>query len=112
MINVVSIGPPSSTSGDADVDINVYAQDRYPSPGSDSICRHFLITARMVQGRDGNWDYDGPATVQVDREVPGDPTATREHRRHRLTGRSGRTNQPDASARSWNPDLALQAAWP
>src|SRR5207248_1498293 len=60
MINVVSIGSASSSSGSADVPISFYAQDRYPSPGSDTTCRHFQMTAQMVQNGNGSWSYDGP----------------------------------------------------
>jgi hypothetical protein len=60
MINVVSIGAPSSSSGSADVPIALYAQDRNPSPGSDTTCRYFQMTAHMVQNSNGSWSYDGP----------------------------------------------------
>lgn len=62
MINVVSIGSPSSASGDADVPIQFYAQDRFPSNGSDTTCRYFDMTAHMVQNSDGSWSYDGPVS--------------------------------------------------
>ena len=70
MINVVSIGQPSSSSGEADVPIEFYAQDRYPSPGSDTICRYFQMTAQMVEVDGGDWLYDGPVsgTSQVTEE--------------------------------------------
>jgi serine/threonine-protein kinase len=60
MINVVSIGSASSSTGSADVPISFYAQDRYPSPGSDTTCRWFQMTAHMVQNGNGSWSYDGP----------------------------------------------------
>jgi serine/threonine protein kinase len=60
MINVVSIGPASSSSGSADVPIAFYAQDRNPSPGSDTACRYFQMTADMVQNGNGGWSYNGP----------------------------------------------------
>jgi len=59
-INVLVIGQPQVGSGQAYVWIKLYAQDRYPSPGSDTICRLFAMTVRMVQGSDGTWFYDGP----------------------------------------------------
>ncbi len=60
MINVVSIGPASSSSGSADMPIAFYAQDRNPSPASDTTCRYFQMTAQMVQNGNGSWSYDGP----------------------------------------------------
>ncbi len=70
MINVQSIGTPSSSSGDAGVPIKLWAQDRNPSPGSDTSCRFFDMTAHMIQNGDGSWSYDGP--------VPGTPNVTAE----------------------------------
>jgi serine/threonine-protein kinase len=74
MINVVSIGQPSSNSGASEVPIAFYAQDRYPSPGSDTICRYFQMSADLVQVGNGSWAYDGPVsgTAQVTTE-PGNP---------------------------------------
>jgi len=68
MINVVSIGHPSATSGTADVAIRFYARDSHPSPNSDTICRLFAVTAEMTQNGSGSWLYDGP--------VPGSTTVT------------------------------------
>ncbi len=70
MVNVVSVGPASASSGTAEVPISFYAQDRYASPGSDTICRYFQMTADMVQMGGGTWLYDGPVsgTAQVTEE--------------------------------------------
>jgi serine/threonine protein kinase len=70
MINVVSIGQPSSSSGTAEVPIAFYALDRYPTSTNDTTCTYFQMTANMIQGADGSWFYDGPVpgTAQVTKE--------------------------------------------
>lgn len=74
MINVASIGQASTSGTQADVPIAFYAQDRYPSPGSDTTCRYFRMTAHMVEIDVDDWAYDGPVsgTAQVTEE-PGSP---------------------------------------
>jgi hypothetical protein len=70
MINVVSIGQPSSSSGAAEVPIAFYALDRYPTSANDTTCTYFQMTASMIQGGDGSWFYNGPlpGTAQVTKE--------------------------------------------
>jgi hypothetical protein len=67
-IRIASIGSASYPgAGNAQVPIEFYAQDRYASPGSDTLCRLFQGDSPMVQGSDGHWYYDGfhgSATVE------------------------------------------------
>jgi hypothetical protein len=68
IINIVSIGQPSADSGTADVAINFWAQDTKPTSFSDTQCRHFTMTAIMIQNGDGSWSYNG--------SVPGSASST------------------------------------
>jgi hypothetical protein len=73
-INVLAIGQPQAGSGGTYVWIKLYAQDRYPSPGSDTICRLFVMTVHMVHGSSGTWFYDGPVPGRAAvTEEPGSP---------------------------------------
>jgi hypothetical protein len=59
-IILLSVGSASyNGSGEATVPIEFYAQDRYPSPGSDTVCRLFDGYSPMVEGSGGHWYYDG-----------------------------------------------------
>jgi hypothetical protein len=69
MINVVSVGQPSSDRGEADIPINFWAEDTKATSFSDTQCRHFIMTAIMIQNSDRSWSYNGSvsgsATVTV-----------------------------------------------
>jgi hypothetical protein len=58
VINVVTIGSPQYVSGGALVHIEFYARDRYPNPGSDTLCRLFNTSANMIDDG-GQWYYGG-----------------------------------------------------
>jgi hypothetical protein len=58
VINVINVGSPQYVSGGAVVPIEFYARDRYPNPGSDTLCRLFDTSANMVDNG-GQWLYNG-----------------------------------------------------
>ncbi len=58
-INVVSAGQASADSGQADVPISFWARDTKTTSFSDTQCRHYTMTAVMVEKSDGSWSYDG-----------------------------------------------------
>lgn len=68
-INVISVGQPQSVSGGARVPVDFYAQDRAPSPGSDTKCREFQGTASMIE-QAGSWYYNPGANSLTTTVVP------------------------------------------
>ncbi len=56
-VNVISIGAPAISGGSANVPVEFFARDRFPTSPSDTGCREFSGTAHMIiQG--GAWRYD------------------------------------------------------
>jgi Double-GTPase 2 len=72
MVNIVSVGTPQVSGGQARVPIVFYARDRHPSPDSDTICRHFAGTAELLLTSEG-WRFDPAGTRYTATETPGNP---------------------------------------
>jgi hypothetical protein len=68
-VTIISIGTPQSVSGGKDVPVDFYARDRRPSPGSDTQCREFQGTARLVS-ESGSWHYDPAASSLTSSVMP------------------------------------------
>ncbi len=58
IVNIVSVGPASGSSGTVNVGIDLWTRDRHPSRESDTDCRNWNGDATMVQNSDGSWSLE------------------------------------------------------
>ena len=68
-ITIISIGTTQYSPGNAQVQVNFYAQDRNPTAGSDTQCRGFQGTAQLVSEA-GGWRYDPSGSSLTSTVVP------------------------------------------
>jgi hypothetical protein len=73
-VTIISIGSPAFSQGAANVPIEFFARDRFPTPKSDTMCRDWSGTAHMIM-QGSVWRYDPVAGDLAGTPVsPSDPS--------------------------------------